>query len=71
MENDGFFSGFHLCPKNPDPSKMAILRTPKHPCVIQVRSPFHWRVQPGILRVGVSTEHRIKIGASFLCLERM
>ena len=27
------------------PSNVVILRTPKHPCVIQVRSPFHWRVQ--------------------------
>ena len=39
-------------PKNPDPSKMAILRTPKTPLlIIQVHSPFHWKVQPGILRV--------------------
>ena len=28
---------------------MAILRTQKHPCVIQVHQPFHWRVQ-GFLR---------------------
>ena len=32
-------------PKNPDPSKITILRTQKHPCVIQVHSPLHWRVQ--------------------------
>ena len=36
-------------PKYPDPSKVPILRT-RTPA-IQVHSPFHWRVQPGILRV--------------------
>ena len=42
----GGWSKWHLptcCPKNPDPSKMTILRT-QNPA-IQVHSPFHWRVQ--------------------------
>ena len=33
-----------LYPKNPDSSKMAILRT-KDTTAIQVHSPFHWRIQ--------------------------
>ena len=38
-------------PKNPDPSKVAILRTQKHPCYTGSFTRTHWRVQPGILRV--------------------
>ena len=34
-------------PKNPDPSRVA----PKNPCYWGSK-PFHWRVRPGILRVG-------------------
>ena len=53
-----FIFGFHVmltfCPKNPDPSKICYFwGPPKTPLLImQVHSPFHWRVQPGILRVG-------------------
>ena len=34
----------HYTLSSPDPSKLAILRTQRHPCVIQVHSPLHWRV---------------------------
>ena len=34
-----------LSPKNPDPSKVAILRTYIYTSAIQVPSPLHWRVQ--------------------------
>ena len=34
------FRHFYSHPKNPDPSKMASFRGPKHPCYIQVRSPL-------------------------------
>ena len=42
IKTDFFISN----PKNPIfPSKVANLRTNSHPCVIQVHSPFHWKVQ--------------------------
>ncbi len=44
-------SFFFNCSKNPDPLIQWLFWGPIHPCVIQVYSPFHWRVQPGILRV--------------------
>lgn len=30
--------------KHPEPSKLAILRGPMHPCKKQVHSPFHYKV---------------------------
>ncbi len=49
------FQGFGTFPKNPikTPQKWrSFLRTKKTPLrFIQARSPFHWRVHPGILRV--------------------
>lgn len=41
----------NLSPEYPDPSKAWRFWEPKHPCVIQVPSPFHCRVQSLILRV--------------------
>ena len=40
---------WHIYPKNPDPSQVAYLRTPKHPCFLEVqRAPLEG---PMILRV--------------------
>ena len=49
-----------LSPEYPDPSKAWRFWEPKHPCVIQVPSPFHCRVQSLILRVEANyLSHRI------------
>ena len=54
------------CPKNPNPSKEAILRSPKHPCVIQVQTlpsegPRILRVEKKLPRNWVYVPKKIEI----------
>ncbi len=59
-----FLASFCLFPKNPDPSKVAILRTQKHPLRhTGFSSPLFWRVQSLILRVFLCFSQFLVVGS--------